>query len=91
MCSRDKTHEFYIKTFVSAGEQTSTKDLELFVDYTDGLPVFARELGDSAWRMTKTLKIDKDAVIDGILDVTEIIGRKLLDQQVFNAIRSEKY
>jgi len=41
--------------------------------------------------MTKTLKIDKDAVIDGILDVTEIIGRKLLDQQVFNAIRSEKY
>jgi len=41
--------------------------------------------------MAKTLEIDKDVVIGGILDATEIIGRKLLDQQVFDAIRSEKY
>ena len=41
--------------------------------------------------MAKTLEIDKYAVIHGITDATQIIGRKLLDQQVFNAIRSQKY
>ncbi|MXW12170.1 MAG: ATP-binding protein [Synechococcus sp. SB0662_bin_45] len=89
--SRDETREFYTKTFASAGARISTKDLESLVEYTGGLPVFAHELGDSAWRMAKTLEIDKNAVIGGIVDATEIIGRKLLDQQVFDAIRSEKY
>ena len=89
--SRDETREFYRKTFASAGARISAKDLELLVECTGGLPVFAHELGDSTWRMAKTLEIDKDAVIGGILDATEIIGRKLLDQQVFDAIRSEKY
>lgn len=39
--------------------------------------------------MAKALEIDRYAVIRGITDATQIIGRKLLDQQVFNAIRSQ--
>lgn len=89
--SREETCEFYKKTFDSAGARISTRSLDLLVDYTGGLPVFAHELGDSVWRMAKTLEIDRDAVIEGVIDATEIIGRKFLDQQVFNAIRSEKY
>ena len=89
--SREETSEFYKKTFDSAGAQISTKHLELLVDYTGGLPVFAHELGDSVWRMARTLEIDEGAVIRGIADATEIIGRKLLDQQIFYAIRSKKY
>ena len=41
--------------------------------------------------MARTLEIDEGAVVRGIADATEIIGRKLLDQQIFNAIRSKKY
>ena len=89
--SREETEEFYRKRFASAGARIATKELNALVDYTGGLPVFAHELGDSVWRVAKTLEIDEDAVIDGIIDAAEIIGRKLLDQQVFNAIRSEKY
>ena len=89
--SKDETREFYKKTFASAGARISTRNLESLVDYTGGLPVFAHELGDSVWRMAKTLEIDKHAVINGITDAAEIIGRKFLDQQVFYAIRSEKY
>ena len=89
--SREETGEFYKTTFASAGARIATQDLEILVHFTGGLPVFAHELGDSTWRLAKTLEIDKDAVIRGIANATEIIGRKFLDQQVFNAIRSEKY
>ena len=89
--SKEETCEFYKKTFESAGAHISATNLEFLVSYTGGLPVFAHELGDSAWRMAKTLEIDKYAVVRGVADATEIIGRKLLDPQIFNAIRSEKY
>ena len=41
--------------------------------------------------MAKTLETGKDAVIGGIIDAAKIIVGKFLDQQVFDAIRSEKY
>ena len=68
--SREETEEFYRKTFASAGAQIATKELNILVDYTGGLPVFAHELGDSVWRVAKTVEIDKDAVIAGIADAT---------------------
>ena len=89
--SKEETREFYRKTFQSAGAHISTENLEVLVSYTGGLPVFAHELGDAVWRMAKTSEIDEYAVIHGIANATEIIGRKFLDQQIFHAIRSEKY
>ncbi|MXZ83755.1 MAG: hypothetical protein F4Z10_08790 [Synechococcus sp. SB0666_bin_14] len=89
--SREETAEFYQTTFASAGTRIATTDLEFLVNYTGGLPIFVHGLVDSVWRMAKTLEIDKDAVIRGVADATEIVEQKFLDQQVFNAIRSEKY
>lgn len=57
--SRDEIHEFYTEIFVSAEVRISIKDLKLLFEYIGRLPVFAYELGDSAWRRAKILEIDK--------------------------------
>ena len=91
-----ETHEFYESTFTSAGARISSEGLESLVQYAGGLPVFAHQLGESVWHvaqkcMVQELEIDKHTVLRGIVNGTEIIGRRFLDRQVFDTIRSEKY
>lgn len=53
--------------------------------------MLAHELGSAVWCRAKSETISDQAVIDGIIDAGEIIGRKLLEPQIFDAIRSKKY
>ena len=89
--STEETREFYQKTFQSAGATIGDKGLDALVDFAGGLPVLAHELGNSVWRMAKNKNIDEQAVVSGIIDAAEIVGRKLLEPKIFNAIRSKKY
>ena len=52
-------------------------------DVTDALLALARGAGDGS--------IEESAVLEGVLSAAEVIGRKLLEPQVFNAIRGERY
>ena len=59
--------------------------------FTGGLPVPAHEIGDAVWRTARYPSIKDEEVTKGIITAAEMIGRKLLEPQVFNAIRSERY
>ena len=50
---------------------------------TDALLALARGAGDGS--------IEESAVLEGVLSAAEVIGRKLLEPQMFNAIRGERY
>lgn len=87
----DEVREFYNKTFASAGVRIPREDMDILVQFTGGLPVLAHEIGDAVWRRAQGRGIQSDEIFSGIFDAAEVIGRKLLEPQVFNAIRSERY
>ena len=55
------------------------------------MPVLAHEIGDAVWRTARGPTIEKNEVWEGISTAAEVIGRKLLNPQIFSAIRSERY
>ena len=89
--SDDEVREFYERAFESAEATVSAADLAALVGFTGGLPVLAHELGDAVWRMAQGPHIDMDDIGNGVVLAAEVIGQKLLEPQVFQAIRSERY
>ena len=89
--SDDETTEFYQNAFQSMNAKLAEKELSQLVRFTGGLPVLGHEIGDAVWRTAQSLNINAREVSQGISITAEIIGRKLLEPQIFSAIRSERY
>ena len=89
--SDDETTEFYQNAFQSMNAKIEEPELSRLVQFTGGLPVLAHEIGDAVWRAAQSLEINAREVSQGIFIAAEIIGRKLLEPQIFRAIRSERY
>ena len=89
--SDDEVTEFYERSFQSAGATISTNDLSILVGFTGGLPVLAHEIGDAVWRTAQRPDINGSDVTKGLVLAADVIGRKLLEPQIFRAIRSERY
>ena len=89
--SDDETSEFYQNAFQSMNAKIGEPELSRLVQFTGGLPVLAHEIGDAVWRTAQSLEINAREVSQGIFIAAEIIGRKLLEPQIFRAIRSERY
>ncbi len=89
--SDDEAMDFYRKSFDAVGARIAESDMQQLVRLTGGLPVLAHEIGDAVWRTARGPGIESREVREGILTAAEVIGRKLLEPQVFSAIRSERY
>ena len=89
--SDDEVEQFYRDSFASANAVLSTASLRFLVEYTGGLPVLAHEIGDAVWHTARTQTIAQDEVVTGVIRAAEIIGRKLLEPQIFRAIQSDRY
>ncbi len=89
--SNEEVHQFYGDSFRTGGAELSEEGLELLTRFTGGLPVLAHEIGDAVWRTAKEPAIVLKEILDGIFTAAEVIGRKLLNPQIFSAIRSESY
>lgn len=89
--SNEEVRQFYQQSFDSVGAIIADEDLNTLVRFTGGLPVFAHEIGDAIWRVAKKPEIQSDEIWEGIFNAAEVIGRKLLEPQIFSAIRSEHY
>ena len=89
--SDDEVREFYKRSFDSAEATVSDADLATLVGFTGGLPVLAHELGDAVWRTAQSPDIDANDIRKGVVLAAEVIGQKLLEPQIFQAIQSERY
>ena len=87
--SDDEAMDFYRKSFDAVGAKVADSDVHQLVRFTGGLPVLAHEIGDAVWRTARGLQIDSREVRKGILTAADLIGWKLLQPQVFRAIRNE--
>ena len=89
--SHSEAKDFYKRTFESVHAEIGEEELDTLVTFAGGLPVLAHELGDAVWRVSKGPRISKSEVNEGIFLAAEIIGKKLLEPQIYNAIQSERY
>lgn len=89
--SDDEVSQFYRQSFDAGGANISEESLKGLIQFTGGLPVLAHEIGDAVWRTARGPTIEKNEVLKGISTAAEVIGRKLLNPQIFRAIRSERY
>jgi len=89
--SDDECVEFFKKSFASVSGEIDELDLELMVEFSEGFPVLAHEIGDAVWRQASSLKISSGDVGRGIFAAAQIVGRKFLQPQVFQELHSQRY
>ena len=86
-----EVRQFYGESFGAGGAEVSGEGLDLLLPFTGGLPVLAHEIGDAVWRTARGPAIAERELVEGVSMAAEVIGRKLLNPQIFSAIRSESY
>ena len=87
----DEVAQFFRDSFASGNAALSAAGLRFLVRYTGGLPVLAHEIGDAVWHTARAQTIAQDEIVTGVVRAAEIIGRKLLEPQIFRAIQSDRY
>jgi hypothetical protein len=65
--------------------------MEILVGVSGGLPVLAHEVGEAAFRRAVGGRLTTEAAMAAMHDAAEIVGRKHLQPQVFETIRSTRY
>lgn len=87
-----ETAEFYQQTFQrNAAIKINDDALQSMVGFTGGLPVIAHEIGDAVWRTATASPITLQDAMRGVFIAAEFIGRKFLQPQISQALRSPRY
>ncbi|MCX7643259.1 MAG: hypothetical protein N2116_05590, partial [Armatimonadetes bacterium] len=89
--SEDECAEFFLKAFARVNNQVNGDALETMVQFSGGHPALAHEIGDAVFRIDSDGIIDRRDAYEGISQAAEIVGRKYLEPQVYQAIRSPRY
>ncbi len=89
--SSNETRAFFQNAFSSVEISLSDGALSAMADFSGGLPVLAHEIGDAAFKIDTDNHIDGADAVRGIAAAAEIVGRKHLEPQVFQALRSPRY
>lgn len=88
---KSESRKFFINNFNKVNISVSEDALYYMVDFSGGFPMLMHELGDAIFWLNKDNHIDEDDAIDGLIEAAEIVGRKHLDPQVYQVLRSETY
>ena len=89
--SDEETKEFFLEAFSKVNLDIESEALNNLVFAAGGLPVMAHEIGDAVFNVNQDNYIDLDDALKGIFNAADIVGRKHLEPQVFQAIQSKKY
>lgn len=89
--SHEETEDFFSKAFSRVNTPVDKKALSVLCQFTGGLPVMAHEIGNATFQLDEDNRIDEKDALRGVYAAAEIVGRKHLEPQVFQAIRSTRY
>lgn len=89
--SRGETDNFYRQSFSKVGIQINQEALDTLWQYSGGYPVLAHEIGDAVFKVDSDNSIDEKDALQGVLRAADVIGRKYIEPQVYDAIRSPRY
>lgn len=84
--------EFFQKAFEEqAGMKVAKDALDAMVKASGGYPALMHEIGDAVFWADSDNFIDLTDATLGLVTAAQQVGRKYLDRQVYEALRSEKY
>ncbi|MBI4350254.1 MAG: ATP-binding protein [Elusimicrobia bacterium] len=89
--SQAEMEEFFSKAFESVQMKIDNEAMKFLTHYSAGFPKIMHLLGDAAYWIDKNGTVDTDDAQSAILISAEEVGKKYVDQQVFNALRSAEY
>jgi len=89
--NNNESEEFFKKAFESADITIEQDALPILTRYSGGLPVLLHEVGDAVYWEDSDGCIGKGDATNGIIHAAENVGRKYLDRQVYQTLRSETY
>ena len=89
--SADDVGDFFRRAFASVGIEAEPDALQSLVTFAGGLPVLAHEIGDAAFRGATRSSISEADARRAIVAAADIVGRKYVEVQVLDRIRSGRY
>jgi len=89
--SENEMEDFFSKTFNSVDVQVKEEAMTLLCHYSAGFPKIMHIIGDAVFWVDQDNSVDRDDALKGIVIAAEDIGKKFVDQQVINALRSKDY
>jgi hypothetical protein len=90
----EETEKFFSDAFATVGMTADPGALRQMATYSGGLPVIAHEIGDAVFLRASeagATVINDHLALAGIVAASEIVGRKHLQPQVYQAIKSETH
>jgi len=82
---------FFTRSFDEAKMRVTDSAMTWLVKYSSGLPKIMHIVGDCAYWADKDGVIDEDDAVAAVRDAADEVGKKFVDQQVYKALRSDKY
>lgn len=89
--SDGEVENFFDKAFSQAGIEVDPDAMREMVGYSSGLPVMMQEIGDAVFWENHDNVVDLDDAGEGVINAAVNVGRKYLNPNVYNALRSERY
>ena len=83
--------EFFATAFESVQIQVDPKAMSLMTAYSAGLPKIMHEIGDAAYYIVKENYLSPADAIRAVLEAKNEIGRKYVEPEIYDALRSEAY
>ena len=87
----DEMEEFFTRAFDSVGMKVEKGAMEVLTHYAAGFPKIVHLVGDAAFWRDQDGIIDTADALDALFLAADEVGKKYMDQQVYNALRSEDY
>ncbi len=89
--SDDEMAEFYCRAFESVNRTVEKSALDVLTHYAAGFPKIMHIIGNAAFWTDQDGVIDKHDALQAVIIAADEIGKKYIDHQVYEAIRSESY
>ena len=83
--------DFYSKAFASVKLDVDAEAMRWLTQYSAGLPKIMHIMGDCAYWINQDNIIDRDDAVLAVRTAAEEVGKKFVDQQVYNELRSSAY
>lgn len=89
--NEDESKKFFNEMFSKQKISVTPGALSLMVSLSGGFPMLMHEVGDAVFWLNTDNCIDEIEARRGIVEAAETVGKKYLDPQVYQALRSETY
>lgn len=89
--TRSESEDFFKEMFGRQNVTVSSDALATMVQLSGGFPMLMHEVGDAVFWQDKDNHVDGSDAFSGILEAAQIVGKKYVDPQISNLLKSKTY